>query len=296
MSVRTFAIAVMLVASATGAFGEEFSDERAAIGKKNGVVYRLGAIEPDAKPAASTRSPDAAPPADPAEADEAPSGIAGVYSALSVMLFGKDRSVLEARAAVTDALEGESDFYWGGFKVWNSKPEWRDGAYRYAAGLPTLSMRAPLVRVPVGPVTLAVDAGVAAEANLAAKLAPLISIPIQFTSLKATLEAEVAASGFIEGYVKWLILRAGVGGELRLVRADAKLSGQVGFGRIPPRFAFEGYLSLLAGKIYGFVDYFNLFRFKWKRALEPVFADWKGKCVAFSKTAGGADPCAVSVP
>jgi hypothetical protein len=213
------------------------------------------------------------------------------------MIFGKDRNILEAQAGMTDLLEGESDFYWGGFRVWSSKPEWKDGAFQIAAGLPSVTMRAPLVRVPVGPVTVAVDAGVAAEAAVTAKIAPLISIPIQFTSVQATLEPDVSASGFLEGYAKFLIIRAGVGGDLQLVRSDAKISGEIGFGAAPPRFAFEGFLNLLAGKIYGFVDYFNVFGWRWKRALEPVFASWKGKCIAFSPSVGGGgDPCASPAP
>jgi hypothetical protein len=293
--------AVATIAQTPVAFGDEFSDERAAIGKKNGVTFVIGPTngltKPTADPVASpTLAPVGQTPAPDAGGEIEPSDTAGLYAALSAMIFGKDRSILEAQAGVTDLLEGETDFYWGGFKVWNSKPEWKDGAFQISAGLPTVSMRAPLVRLPVGPVTLAVDAGVAAEANLTGKLAPLISIPIQFTSVKATLETDISASGFIEGYAKWLIVRAGIGGELRLIRADANVSGEVGFAGYPPRFAFEGYLSLLAGKIYGFVDYFNVFGWKWKRALEPTFANWKGKCIALSKTTGGADPCALSVP
>jgi len=267
----------ILSALASSARAEEFSERHAAIGTKNGVSYVLA-------PLVAAPSPRSTPTGD----------SAGLYAALSAMIFGKDRSILEARAAVTDTLEGETDFYWGGFRVWSSKPQWKDGAFQVAAGLPTVSMRAPLLRLPVGPVTLAVDTGVSAEASLTAKLAPLISIPIQYTSVKATFEPDVSASGFIEGYAKWIIIRAGIGGELQLIHSNAKISGTVGFSGFPAVYAFEGYLSLLAGKIYGFVDYFNLFGWNWKRALEPVFADWKGKCIAFSPAAGGADPCAIT--
>ena len=295
------------VAIAPIAYGDEFSESRAAIGRKNGVTYRLAPLAPapGSRPQpvaeAVTTTPEPAPT--PSSAPDVATGtgssgndLAGLYAALSTMIFGKDQSILEAQAGMTDTLEGESDFYWGGFKVWSSKPQWKDGAFQIAAGLPTVSMRAPLVRVPVGPVTVAVDAGVAAEASVTAKIAPLISIPIQFTSVKATLEPDLSASGFLEGYAKFLIVRAGVGGELQLIRSDAKLSAQVSFGAFPPQFGFEGFIHLLAGKIYGFVDYFNLFGWKWKRALEPVFASWKGKCLALSPTVGGADPCASSVP
>jgi hypothetical protein len=282
MSRCIFALAILFVI-AQAAHGDDFSEQRVAIGKKNGVAYSLAAISPN--PVASS-TPE----------DTVNGNMAGLSAALYAMLFGKDRSVLEAQAGMTDLLEGESDFYWGGFRVWSSQPEWKDGAFQIAAGLPTVSMRAPLVRLPVGPVTLSVDAGISAEADITAKIAPQISVPIQFTSVKGTLEPNVSASGFLEGYAQWLILRAGIGGELQLVRSDAKISAQVSFGAAPPKYAFEGFISLLAGKIYGFVDYFNVFGWKWKRALAPVFANWKGKCITLSQTLGGANPCATAVP
>ncbi len=272
-----------------------FEEERLAVGKKNGVTYDLGPIEkiPDTQ---ETAPPEGAPAnggMNPGDPGMGPEDSAGLFATLKAMIFGKERSILSAQASVTSLMEGETDFYWGGFKVWSTKPAWQDGAFVVAAGLPTVSMRAPLVALPVGPVTLRVDAGIAAEATLQAKLMPLVSIPVQFTSVKAELGPEVAAAGFVEGYAKFIAIRAGVGGELELVRANAKIAGQVSFGAFPPIFEYDGFISLLAGKIYGFVDYFNLFRWRWKRALEPTFADWKGKCIDFTKAdSAGGDPCA----
>jgi hypothetical protein len=259
-------IAIVCAPSVLAAGDESsFSDAHAAMGKKNVVRYDLGPT--------------------PQGEDEDSTGLLAV---LNAMILGQDRSILEAQASVTSALEGESDFYWGGFRVWSSKPEWKDGAFQIAAGLPTISMRAPLVAVPVGPVTLRVDAGVAAEAEVAAKLRPLLSIPVQFTQIQAELAPKLSASAFVEGYAKWIAIRAGVGGELELARADATVSGRVGLGGIPPVLAFNGFVSLLAGRIYAFVDYFNVFKWKWKRALEPRLADWEGKCFDFRPNGGRA--------
>lgn len=278
------------VAGPSGPRGR-FEEERLAVGKKNGVTYDLGPIEK-----APETPPDGAPADGGGNAGDSgtgPEDSAGLFATLKAMIFGKERSILSAQASVTSLMEGETDFYWGGFKVWSTKPTWQDGAFVVAAGLPTVSMRAPLVALPVGPVTLRVDAGIAAEATLQAKLMPLVSIPVQFTSVKAELGPEVAAAGFVEGYAKFIAIRAGVGGELELVRANAKVAGQVSFGAFPPVFEYDGFISLLAGKIYGFVDYFNLFRWRWKRAFEPTFADWKGKCIDFRKAdSAGGEPCA----
>lgn len=293
-SAKTFStvLSALVILSSLSAKAEEVSAplsltaEQVTFGKKNSLKYELGAIESNVA---------VEPPTDSSAAviDTSPD-LAGFYASLSAALFGKDRSILEVRSGMTSLLEGENDFFWGGFKVWSSKPQFKDGAFSVSAGLPTVSMRAPIVGIPIGPVTLRVDAGVAAEAEITAKISPLISIPIQFTSIRGELTPTVSASGFVEGYAKWLILRAGIGGEVEFVRANTKISGQVGFGGVAPSFTLgDGFISTLAGKIYGFVDYMNIFSWKWKRALKPVIADWKGKCYSFvSVTEGGVDPCA----
>lgn len=256
------------VAAESSPVNSSFTEARSTLGKMNGVSYDLGPTASDEK--------------------------AGFFAALTAVLFGKDRSILETRGSVTNLLEGESDFYWGGFRVWSSKPTFKDGAFQISAGLPTVSMRAPILGVPIGPITLRVDAGVNAEAEVNLKLSPLISLPIQFTSIRGELGPKVSASGFLEGYAKWLILRGGIGGELELIRANAKVIGQVGFSGIPPVFSFDGYISLLAGKIYAFVDYFHALKWKWKRAIQPVIANWKGKCIDLAPAGSvqGGDPCA----
>jgi hypothetical protein len=281
ISFRPLILFFATVSVANAADPARFSDAHATLGRKSSVAYDMGPVTPavDAK-----------------EGDDE-EGSAGFYAVLNAMLLGKNRSILEAQASVTNNLEGESDFYWGGFRVWSSKPEWRDGAFRVSAGLPTVSMRAPVAAFPVGPLTVRLDVGVAAEAEIEASLTPLISIPIQFTTIRASLTPRAAAAGFIEGYAKFVAVRGGVGGSVELVRANATIEGDVSLGGVPPVFRFDGFVSLLAGKIYAFVDYFNVFRWKWRRVLQPTIADWKGKCIDLSKTANldGGDPCG-SVP
>ncbi len=273
---RNFTLRVLtaLVLSSS-TFAGEFTEERTALGKTNGISYDLSPVtNPTDTPASDVK--------------------AGFTAALKAILFGKDRSVLEAQGSVTNLLEGETDFYWGGFRVWSTKPQFKDGSFVVSAGLPTVSMRAPIAGVPVGPVTLRVDAGVNAEAEIDLKLTPLLSIPIQFTSVRGELGPKVSASGFVEGYAKWLIIRAGVGAELELVRANAKIMGQVGFGGMPPVISYDGFINLVAGKIYAFADYFNVLVWKWTRAFEPIITDWKGKCIDL--VPGGTPPGGVACP
>jgi len=176
MSYQALFLSALILFSVPGANAENFNEARSAVGKTNGVSYDLGPVEPSA------------------DDDQA-----GFFAALTAMLFGKDRSVLAAKASMTNLLEGETDFYWGGFRVWSTKPAFKNGSFQVSAGLPTVSMRAPIVGVPIGPITLRVDAGVNAEAEVNLKLIPFISIPIQYTSIQGELGPKVSASGFLGG-------------------------------------------------------------------------------------------------
>jgi hypothetical protein len=278
ISFRPLILFFAMVTVANAAEPARFSDAHATLGRKSAVSYDMGPVVPTGEEGAAEESEDSA----------------GFYAVLNAMLLGKNRSILETQASVTNNLEGETDFYWGGFRVWSAKPEWRDGAFRVSAGLPTVSMRAPIAAFPVGPLTVRLDVGVAAEAEIEASLKPLISIPIQFTSIRAALTPKAAAAGFIEGYAKFIAVRGGVGGSVELIRTNASIEGDVSLGGMPPVFTFDGYVSLLAGRIYAFVDYFNVFRWNWRRVLQPTIADWKGKCIDLSKGAKleGGDPCA----
>lgn len=291
--IRFLAIFFTVVLPANASENQSFSDAHAAFGRKSAVQYDMGAVS---TPADGTSSADTNASTSSVSTPATGDSSTGLYAVLSAMLLGKDRSILEAQASVTNDLEGESDFYWGGFRVWSTKPEWKEGAFQYSVGLPSVSMRAPIVGVPVGPLTLRVDAGVAAEAAVTAALRPLISIPIQYTSIKAELKPVAAASGFLEAYAQFIAIRGGVGGSVEFIRANASLAGTIGFGTFKPVFDFSGFISLLSGKIYAFADYFNIFGWKWHRFWQPTIADWKGKCIGLSKTDGGSDPCAATTP
>lgn len=260
------------------------SESHAVFGGRTSVSYGLAPVDPTFE----NLPPTAVGP-------QQTTDWVGFSGMLSTMLFGKDRSILETRAGMTDLLEGESDLYWGGFRVFSSKPAFIDGSYQISAGLPSLSMRIPLFGVPVGPVTVRIDAGIAAEAAVTAKLTPLIAVPIQFTSVRAEMNPHVDAIGFVEGYAKWIAVRAGVGGSLNLVSANASVSGVLSFGAKAATFAYQGFIGMLAAKIYGFADYFNPFGWKWKRAWQGNFAEWPGKCYSFGPV-GGSDPCASFKP
>src|SRR5690606_20786419 len=90
-----FAVAFVAVPPANASSeNQSFSDARAAFGKKNGVHYEMGAVQP-------SPTPSDAPAENGGESD-----LAGFYAVLQAMLLGKDRSILETQASMTTLLEG----------------------------------------------------------------------------------------------------------------------------------------------------------------------------------------------
>lgn len=213
----------------------------------------------------------------------------GVLNEWAVKLFGKDLSIIEAAAKSTYLKESEVELTLAGMKVFHDKGEFKNGAYHYSAGLPTTHTRVKVAALPVGPVMVQVDAGVAFEADLDAKVAPFFSIPIEFTTLNTSLSANAAASGFIEGYAQFLFLRAGVGGQLNLIHGNTAIDANLGINKLTRTLNFSGFISTLYGKIYGFADVFTLLKGNWKRIWEPRITDWKGLC--YSLETQSQSPC-----
>lgn len=202
----------------------------------------------------------------------------GVLALLVAKLMGKDLSLLEAAAQTTNLLEGETELTLAGMKVWNQKSEFKNGKYTYSAGVPTTQSRLKVVTLPVGPITVNVDAGLAYDAAIEGSLSPHFSIPIEYTAIGAELATKIDVAGFIEGYAQFLFLRGGVGGQVDIVRGKAGLNAELAISELQRRIDFTGFLQTLSGKFYAFADSFSIFGMRWKRFWQPTIAEWKGYC------------------
>jgi hypothetical protein len=155
-----------------------------------------------------------------------------------------------------------------------------NGILKYHVGLSPTEIRVPAVVYPVGPVLLQIDGGARFQANVTIQNSTEISIPIQYSNFAAQISAIAAAAGFIEGYAKFFVLRAGVGGQLDLIDARADVNVRYTMGEPKPLVLVSAMAEFLKGRIYAFVDIFGLFKFGWRRLLDHDFYKWNGYCFA----------------
>jgi hypothetical protein len=155
-----------------------------------------------------------------------------------------------------------------------------NGQNGFNAGLAPMQIRVPVIAYPVGPVLLQVDGGVRFQADLMGSLVPVIGIPIELSSLGAQVTAKADAAGFIEGYAKFLVVRAGVGGQVDLVDAKTEINARFTFDGAAPYARVSAMVEFLKGRFYAFADYFSIRKFGWKRLLDYNLYSWNGYCFA----------------
>lgn len=210
----------------------------------------------------------------------------GVETTTDVKFLGKNRTLLESNVeyipgeTTNDPGSAESDLYVGGMRVWTGKGRFEKGSFIYEGGIAPSQMAWPIVTYPLGPVLLQIDAGISYEVGVEARVTPFLSYPIEFSSIGASVKANASASGYVEGYANFLVVRGGVGGELTVLDGYGKVAADIYFNQ-KPVLNYAGKLTLLQGRIYGFVDTFNVFGWKWKRWWNPTLFSWDGKCWAF---------------
>jgi hypothetical protein len=153
-----------------------------------------------------------------------------------------------------------------------------DGGFNL--GLAPAEIRVPLVAYPVGPIILQIDGGARFQADAQGTLTKSIGIPLELSQLGIQLSATADGAGFIEGYVSFLVLRGGVGGQVDLVDSSANVTSEFSFDGMAPYATVSAMVDFLSGTLYAFVDYYHLFPFTWKRLLNDNLYSWKGYCFA----------------
>ncbi len=173
-----------------------------------------------------------------------------------------------------------TNWYIGGTQIWTGNLAFKNGALTYEGGIAPTQIPFPLFVYPLGPILLQVDAGVSFQGNVSASLIPGISIPMEDSTLSGKLQAELAASAYIEGYAKLLIVRAGIGGNINVIDGTAGIETTIFMNQTKPKLEGFGKVQLLDGSVYGFVDTTILFG-RWRRILNKNFFAWNGKCYSF---------------
>jgi hypothetical protein len=171
----------------------------------------------------------------------------------------------------------------------NSHYFYTDGA-NFSVGLAPTQVRVPFVVYPVGPVSIHVDGGARFQANLSAKNMTTISFPLKYSEPGIQLTARASAAGFVEGYAAFLLLRAGVGGQLDLVDASLDVNSKFSLEGKETVINVAAIAEFLKGRLYAFLDV-GFFGWGMKRLIDHDLYAWKGFCFA-----AGTKQCPVSRP
>jgi hypothetical protein len=211
-----------------------------------------------------------------------------VQSATTLSILGSSLQALNATIGVPDTVDGTtySEYYSFGFRVFSQSFYFtNNGILQADVGLAPTEIRVPFVVYPVGPVTFQIDGGVRFQADLQEQLMPTIILDSSLSSLAVKLSGKVTGSGFIEGVADAVALRAGVGGQLNLVDAQADAMADFFFDGRSPTTQISGFAQFLNGRLYAFADVFDVFEWNWLRFWNYDLFNWSGYCYSTGNTA-----------
>jgi len=204
----------------------------------------------------------------------------GVQTSTLVQFLGINTQLMNAALELQSTTLGTTNWYIDGKQIWSGNLALQSGSLVYSGGIAPIQIPFPLFAYPLGPITLEVDAGIDFQGNLAVHLTPGLSIPVQDSSLQGTMQESLTAGGYLEGYAKLLIARAGVGGKVNLIDGSVGVNADIFFNQSPPTLGGLGKVVFLNGNVYAFVDTIKLFG-QWNRVLSSNLYSWAGKCYAF---------------
>lgn len=216
-------------------------------------------------------------------------------TSISVKILGAAIQVLMALSSPPNTIGGTTytEVFSFGRRVFQSSSSLKvdGGSLVYNVGLAPTEVRVPAVVYPVGPLLLQVDGGARFKASANASISETIGVPASLSAINGHLGAVASAAGFVEGYAKFLVIRAGLGGQVDLIEANANIDARMSFDGSDPVVTISAMAHFLKGRFYAFVDYFSVFPWKWKRLLDYDLYSWNGFC--FST---GAISCPVKQP
>lgn len=206
-------------------------------------------------------------------------GTQQVVSTVILDILGAGLQALSALASPDNTINGTTytEFYSFGKRVFSQDAFVNfNGNVNFSVGLAPAEIRVPLVIYPVGPVVVQIDGGARFQADVQGQLVPNLVIPLSLASIGIDLQAVADGAGFIEGYANLLVVRAGVGGQVDLVDAQANLNTRISFDGSPPYAGIDAMVTFLSGQFYAFLDLFELFGYK--RLLDYPLYSWNGYC------------------
>ncbi len=256
---------IILISISYGAFGQDLQvkEERKALGKALGPTLNV---------------------------ETSGRGVSGeaqsTRSEARLRVLGKSISYLKSELTVADETTAEVKTYAFGKRISGVLEIGNEGLLKWKAVLPPIEYKITPLVYPVGPVLLQVDAGVRGQGELSAEIQPTLILPIEQSIVDVIIGLDAEADAFVEGSGKLLVFKAGIGGEMQIIRANASLRGSFSFLGEAPVVTYGGELHAFEGAFFAFLDIFNFFGFRYKRLWRKNLFDWRGICKSFSSTDG----------
>lgn len=207
-----------------------------------------------------------------------------VQTKAKLTVLGVAMQALSAAISPPNTIGGKTytSVYSFGKRIFNhSTTMEHEGLLKFRVGIAPTELRIPVFVHPVGPLLVQIDGGARFEANLQIQNSTEIAFPLEFANFGADLQAVAAAAGFIEGYAKLLILRAGVGGQLDLIDARGHVNARFTPGE-KPLIMISAMVEFLKGRLYAFADIFWISQTGWKRLWNYDLFNWYGYCYSTS--------------
>lgn len=211
-----------------------------------------------------------------------PEGTRILQSSATTKILGILFHAFQAYVGAPNTYNGTTytEFYSFGKRIFSEAGNLSTGVNSVSVSLAPVEVRIPFFIYPIGPLLLELDGGVRFQASLAADVTAEVAIPIELASIGANLQARADGAGFIEGYGKLLVVRAGVGGQLTLIDARANVNSRFTFDGLPPIVGVSAMVEFLKGRFYAYFDYFRIFPFGWRRLWDQEIFSWNGFCYA----------------
>jgi hypothetical protein len=207
----------------------------------------------------------------------------GITATLNSTILGKQKSLIKANLQAGDD-KGKLQLFVNGVQVTSvENPLGKDGTWEYELKIPPVNVGATLISYGIGPIVLKVNGGYSLGGGLNTSLATGLVSETEAAAnelLKAKLEADIQAAGYVEGSANLAIVRGGLRGEVEAADGTVTAQAALVVGEDPLSWGVNGELSLFSGAISAFADRWSLFS-GWKHIWTGNLFKWKGICFTF---------------
>lgn len=213
----------------------------------------------------------------------------GVETTSNINLFGKKieliKNQVKYRVNEDEGVSYDNKFYVKGKRVLAESFVDGDGSYKYVVEIPYTEIAGDLFSYSFYGITLGVNAGMSYEGMLSAGVSSELlrhkpNINTDMDLIKASASADLMARAFIEGQVKILFIKGGVGGAINLIDGESQISiGVTPMSINRPEVAYSGMVDILSGSLYGYVGSGST-----RRLAHDIYKH-KGFCFAFGESA-----------